>query len=73
MMAIPVDRDNADPFANPVDLFVGHFAFDQLSVANYDVTADGRRFVMIKSPLGSVTGIRLVLNWLDELAAVPGR
>ena len=43
--------------------------------ANYDVSADGQRFLMLK-PVGlASTQINVVLNWFEELKAKvpPGR
>ena len=37
---------------------------------NYDVTADGQRFVMVANPINSETRtipIAVVLNWIEEL------
>lgn len=38
-------------------------------VANYDVTPDGQRFIMIKSgeKPATVSRINVVLNWFEEL------
>ncbi len=37
--------------------------------ANYDVTPDGQRFVMVKpsEQQGAATQINVVLNWFEEL------
>jgi serine/threonine-protein kinase len=41
------------------------------SAANYDVTPDGRRFLMVRDPTASVSGkqVVVVLNWAEELKA----
>ena len=51
-------------------LFEGAYELDRGSgaaTANYDVTRDGQRFVMIQAPTAS-TNIIVVLNWFGELA-----
>jgi hypothetical protein len=41
------------------------------AVANYDISPDGKRFVMVEEPQeASASGparIHVILNWLDEL------
>jgi hypothetical protein len=38
---------------------------------NYDVTPDGRRFLMVRSgPEDADRQIRVVLNWAEELKAL---
>jgi serine/threonine-protein kinase len=52
-------------------IFEGAYELDRGSGAanaNYDVTRDGQRFVMIQAPTAS-TNIIVVLNWFGELAA----
>jgi serine/threonine-protein kinase len=52
-------------------VFEGAYELDRGSgaaTANYDVTRDGRRFVMIQAPTAS-TNIVVVLNWFAELRA----
>ncbi len=41
-----------------------------VSSANYDVSADGQRFLMIKDEIDDIASTRLVvvLNWAGELA-----
>jgi hypothetical protein len=39
-----------------------------VSSANYDVTADGSRFLMVKQPGGGEgTKVVVVLNWAEQL------
>ena len=52
-------------------IFEGTYELDRGSGAanaNYDVTRDGQRFVMIQAPTASAN-IIVVLNWFGELAA----
>ena len=52
-------------------LFVGDYLTDQLTlgISNYDVSADGQRFLMVStdSPDGERTTISLAKNWFEEL------
>jgi hypothetical protein len=71
MMAIDVKATGADvDFGQPTVLFDKKYSFgNTLSIANYDVTPDGQRFVMVREEEGS-NNLRVVLNWRDELAAL---
>ena len=52
----------------PTILFVGPYRTPEFSERSYDVTADGRRFVMVSTPPESAPRrIDLVLNWFTEL------
>jgi eukaryotic-like serine/threonine-protein kinase len=67
MAAVTLDASGADPvFGKPVALFRDVYDFGGgASIANYDVTADGR-FIMIRR--GTNGGkLRLVANWAEEL------
>jgi serine/threonine-protein kinase len=53
----------------PLPLFETTFEADRGSGAanpNYDVTADGQRFVMIQAP-AAPTSLIVVINWFEEL------
>jgi hypothetical protein len=41
------------------------------AAANYDVTPDGQRFLLVKDSTGDVVGNRavVVVNWAEELKA----
>jgi hypothetical protein len=38
-------------------------------MANYDVTQDGQRFIMVKDESGAAR-LNVILNWLSELRRV---
>lgn len=60
VMAVPVDLETGST-GRPVLLFRGEYG-------NGDVTTDGERFLLIKTPdVQRPRRIELVLNWLDEL------
>ena len=46
-----------------------HFRDVALAAANYDITRDGQRFLMIQlgEQQGAPTQINVVLNWFEEL------
>jgi hypothetical protein len=53
--------------SRPRFLFEQSYAFGQtITIANYDVSADGQRFLMIKDDPGSGR-LNVVLNWQEEL------
>jgi eukaryotic-like serine/threonine-protein kinase len=69
MMAVDVDVTTSPEvkLSTPRVLFEQRYAYGAgITFANYDVTRDGQRFIMVKD---EVTGGRLnvVLNWLTEL------
>ena len=51
--------------AKPRLLFESEHELNPPGLANYDVSMDGERFVMLRTP--TPTEIRLVLNWFEEL------
>lgn len=69
MMAVTFDGSGAEPiFGKPVALFTDEYDFGQnVSIANYDVTRDGR-FIMLRR--GARGGLHAVINWTEELKQV---
>jgi hypothetical protein len=67
MMAVGVST-NAEPvLEDPVLLFEQRYAFGTgLSIPNYDVSADGQKFLMVRED-ESARHLNLVLNWTAEL------
>ena len=54
----------------PTLLFEGQYEPTRVSSANYDVSPDGQRFLMLKASEaqeGAPTQINVVLNWFEEL------
>jgi serine/threonine-protein kinase len=80
MMAVEVTTRPTFSARTPALLFAGHYLHrslhhSPLDPAPYDVTPDGRRFLMIQSDPQepSATQINVVLNWFEELKRrVPG-
>ena len=67
MMAVDVDIRSELSVGAPMVLFEGDFLFDPVD-RNYDVTADGQRFVMVANdPDAQEPHIEVVLNWFEEL------
>jgi eukaryotic-like serine/threonine-protein kinase len=77
MMAVAVLRGAATTFARPTVLWAGHYlagvgsscGMSGPTSANYDVTADGERFLMIedKSEVLECKLLHVVTNWSREL------
>jgi hypothetical protein len=72
MMAVPIETtETSFKYETPVELFRGNYLSGWLGT-QYSVTADGKRFLMIKSA-ESETGaaesrkIIIVTNWFEEL------
>ncbi|HUF23132.1 MAG TPA: protein kinase [Vicinamibacterales bacterium] len=71
LMAVRVTRAAGGiELEKPVALFdIAPYFFGGVG-RNYDVTPDGRRFVMVKNPVGGPaqsTPITIVMNWIEEL------
>jgi Tol biopolymer transport system component len=69
MMSVRVTFGGTGPaLAPPEKLFTGRYSFrGGLTMANYSVTPDGDRFLMIKDQPRAI--LNVVLNWLDEVRA----
>jgi len=50
----------------PHMLFERRYGFETSTIANYDVSLDGNRFLMVKDEVGAGR-INVVLNWFEEL------
>jgi hypothetical protein len=74
MMAVTVRAGRRLEADRPRILFEGRFARRNLPwLANYDVSADGRRFLMIQHEPGPEPGeIQVVLNWFDDVERILG-
>ena len=67
MMVVAVSTSHGLELSAPRLLFEQHYAFaGSMAMANYDVSPDGQRFVMIKGDSGSGR-VNVVLNWFEEL------
>jgi hypothetical protein len=70
MMAVPVDVRSGFVSGDAAKLFAGTY-FTALNGRTYDVSADGRRFLMVKaastSPRGGLPRAVIVENWFSEL------
>jgi hypothetical protein len=69
IFALPFDRVRGEASGRPVQLFRGRFATNSWSVPMYDVTPDGRRFVMVMAGDEEFDPVHLtvVMNLGDEL------
>jgi serine/threonine-protein kinase len=67
MMAVDVSTKPDLVLSQPRLLFELRYSFGSAqSIANFDVSLDGQRFVMVKDESGSGR-LNVVLNWFDEL------
>jgi hypothetical protein len=69
MMSVDVKTTPTFVVGKPRRLFERRFERSGGVFANYDVTPDGRRLLLIKgsAPQEGATQINVVLNWVDEL------
>jgi len=69
MMAVAVSTAPTFTLSQPRLLFDQPYSFGNgITIPNYDVTADGQRFVMVKNESSS-SHLNVVLNWFEELKA----
>jgi len=66
MMVVEVQSEPAFTSGRPQLVFEGPYVLGT-SVANYDISPDGQRFLMIKEEGGQQDQINVVLNWFEEL------
>jgi Tol biopolymer transport system component len=69
MMAVKVNvsADAAPALSEPELLFERPYSYGAgITIPNYDVSADGQRFLMVKEDAG-VRHLNLILNWTQEL------
>jgi hypothetical protein len=69
MMVVDVAAQSTFSVGTPRVLFQGRYNTSLTSTANYDVTPDGQRFLMIQPPETATAGsqIHVALNWFEEL------
>ncbi len=67
MMAADVMTQPAFSAAKPRVLFEGRYLLSGGSPADYDVSPDGQRFLMVKGSDEAPAQVDMVLNWSDEL------
>ena len=66
MMVVDLSAGVDLTLSQPRQVFEQRYVFQNISVANYDVSSNGQRFVMIKDEAGSGR-LNVVLNWTEEL------
>jgi serine/threonine-protein kinase len=67
MMVVALSAGAEPTLSPPRLLFEQRYAFGSgITIANYDVSPDGQRFVMVKEDSSS-SRLNVVLNWFDEL------
>jgi eukaryotic-like serine/threonine-protein kinase len=70
MMAVDIATEPGFAAGTPRMLFEGRYELAPFPIANYDVSPDGERFLMLKpseSAETAPTQINVVLNWFEEL------
>jgi serine/threonine protein kinase len=68
VMAVEVKTAPALQVGKPRRLFAGHYSRVGGVFANYDVTADGQRFLMVRSGnQEAATRINIVVNWFEDV------
>lgn len=70
IVAVALDAAGAEPaFGKPTPLFADDYEFGGgASIANYDVTPDGRFIMIRRGPNGGT--LRVAINWTEELKAI---
>jgi hypothetical protein len=70
MMAVAVTQDPTFSAAKPRLLFEGRYEMGPVpGMTNYDVSRDGERFLMLKTPQGAAAPpLDVVLNWFGDVS-----
>ena len=68
MLSVDVEYEPALRFGQPRVLFMGNYDAAAVGHQHYDISLDGKKFLMIKhgEPIGPGV-VRVVLNWSEEL------
>ena len=73
MMAVDIQAAATFRAGSPRVLFEGQYARVVWEEADYDVSPDGQRFLMIKGEAQSpLTALHLIVNWFEELQRLLG-
>ncbi len=69
LLAVPVATEGAFSAGLPARVFSGQFERTDTGAGGFDVSPDGRRFLIIQptEPELPVAQISLVLNWFDDV------
>jgi Tol biopolymer transport system component len=72
MMAVDVFQGTVPTFGKPRVLFEGSYVFGNTEGQAFDVSRDGRRFLMMRPqrPLAAVP-LNVIVNWFDALRQLP--
>jgi serine/threonine-protein kinase len=70
LMSVAFRSGDTPEIGTPRILFTGRYQYRGIDCADYDVSPDGERFVMIE--LGESRPIFVVINWFEELKAKMG-
>jgi hypothetical protein len=68
MMAVPVQLGSTFAAGKPSPVFEGDFEIGvPIFWVNYDVSPDGKSFLMIERTTETPRQINVILNWFEEL------
>ena len=67
VMAVPVTTTPRFSVGKPTRLFEGRFRAQFSAAANYDVSPDGQRFLMVTGSDEAPRQINVALNWLEDV------
>lgn len=68
LFAVAVPESTDEPIGTPVPLFEDHYVRGFSERPDYDVSPDGRRFVMVEGPVDQTTrGLEVFVDFADEL------
>lgn len=67
MMSVSIQTEPSFRAGEPETLFEQPFQLDQWGNANYDVSLDGDRLLMVRTTPSTTTRLPVIINWFDEL------
>ena len=71
LFATDVQTESIFAAGRPRELLRSNFAAGPRGTAGYDVSPDGKRFVVFRTnDVGNEVEVKLIFNWFDELRAL---
>lgn len=70
MMSVAIQTDSGFSVGKPKELFdVTTMIFPNTPIANYDISPDNQRFIMVRNTNSNPNSrtFNLILNWVEEL------
>jgi hypothetical protein len=68
LLSVAIEAGEDFRAGRPEELFRGPYTRDSFGMANFDVSADGQRFLMVQGEIDERARLTVVVNWFAEVA-----